>query len=218
MPAPLVGLGIGAGLGALGSIFSGRPSGPDPSTREAMDYWRRIMGYGGQGFGAVTGNPEDVARFMNPYDVTMNPFWDEMRQRTLSTAGSRASLAGAFGGSRQGVVEGQGLADIALGQAGQRYGEFGSAMDRALRVAGMGQGAAGDLFRGGDYLRSIRESQRSNLFGSILGGAAAGYGLFPGGGGGGFTPGNVNPAGEDLFRQWMLGRQEPTAVPYQGGF
>lgn len=213
---------IGAGLGALGSIFGGRPSGPDPASREAMDYWRRIMAFGGQGMGAVSGDPSGIAAFMNPYEAALNPFWDEMRKRTLTEAGSRASLAGAFGGSRQAVTEGTGLADIAGLQAGQRYGEFSSAMARALAAAGMGQSASGDLFRGGDYLRSIREGRRSNLFGSMLGGATAAYGMFPGGGGGnaGPTPGIVNTGtGNALFDEWMRGRRMPTAVtsPF-GGF
>lgn len=182
MPAPLVAAGIGAGLGLLGNIFGGRPrvAGADPATLDAMEQWRRMVGYGNQGMGALTGNPEDVARFMNPYDATMNPFWDRMRESTLSSIGSRAAMSGAFGGSRQGVAEGQGLADVAIGQAGQRYGEFGQAMNRAGMVAGMGSEANAGLFGGGDYLRQIAQARmngRGNLFGSMLGGAIAGYGF-----------------------------------------
>jgi hypothetical protein len=215
----LAGAGIGAGLGLLGNIFGGRPrvAGPDRATLDAMEQWRRMVGYGNTGYGALTGNADDVAKFMNPYDATMNPYWDQMRQSTLSAIGSRATMSGAFGGSRQGVAEGQGLADIAMGQAGQRYGEFGHAMDRAGLVAGMGASANANLFGGGDYLRQIAQARlngRGSIFGSMLGGAIAGYGLAPtpGAPAGPPTPGVPNIAGgEDMYRQFCA--QNPGFCP-----
>lgn len=214
----LAGAGIGAGIGFLGSIFGGRPkvAGADPATLEAMNNWRSMVGYGNQGMGALTGNPEDVQRFMNPYDETMNPFWDMLRQKSLSTAGANATMQGAFGGARHGVAEGQGLADVAMGQAGQRYGEFGNAMGRAMGVANLGFGANQGLFQGGDYLRQIAQQRlngRPNPFGAALGGAMIGSSLFPGSSNAGPpSAGQPNVAGgEDMYHQFCV--QNPGICP-----
>lgn len=214
----LAGAGIGAGIGLLGNIFGGRPrvAGANQATLDAMEQWRKMVGYGNTGFGALTGDPNAVNQFMNPYDATMNPYWDQMRASTLSSIGSKAALSGAFGGSRQGVAEGQGLADVAMGQAGQRYGEFGNAMNRAMFVAGQGANANTSLFGGGDYLRQIEQARlsgRGNIFGSMLGGAIAGYGMVPNPAApAGPTPGAPNyGGGEDLYRQFCT--QNPGVCP-----
>lgn len=214
----LAGAGIGAGLGLLGNIFGGRPrvAGPNQATLDAMEQWRKMMGYGNVGMSALTGDPNAVNQFMNPYDATMNPYWDQMRQSTLSAIGSKAAMSGAFGGSRQGVAEGQGLADVAMGQAGQRYGEFGNAMNRAMFVGGQGANATANLFGGGDYLRQIEQARlsgRGNVFGSMLGGAIAGYGMVnPSAPAGAPDPGQPNFAGGDaMYRQFCA--QNPYLCP-----
>lgn len=196
---PLVGPGIGAGLGFLGSIFGGGPkvAGVDPLTNEAIANWKNILGYGNTGFAAMSGDPAAVQRMMNPYNETMNPFWDMMREKSLSSIGSQATLQGAFGGSRHAVTEGQALGDVASAQAAQRYGEFDSAMGRAGQLAAFGYGANAQLGQAGQYLRDVRQQQMNgryrNPFGAAIGGAMIGHSLFPGN----RLPGAVDTSGYD---------------------
>lgn len=186
MAGPLVGPLVGAGIGFLGSIFGGRPkvAGVDPLTNEAIGNWRQMLGYGNTGMGAMAGDADAIARMMNPYNETMNPFWDMLRQKGLSTVGSQATLQNAFGGSRHGVAEGQMLGDVAMGQAAQRYGEFDSAMARANQLAQFGYGANANLFDASRYLRDVKQQQLQgkyrNPFGGALSGAMIGASLFPG--------------------------------------
>lgn len=183
---PLVGPAIGAGISFLGSLFGGRPkvAGVDPLTNQAVNNWQQMIGYGNTGMGALAGDPAAVGRMMNPYNETLNPFWDMLRQRGLSTLGSQATLQGAFGGDRHAVAEGSMLADVNNDQAAQRYGEFTNAMGRAGELAYMGMGANNSLFGAGDYLRNVRQQQLNgkyrNPFGAAIGGAMIGSSLFPG--------------------------------------
>jgi hypothetical protein len=141
----------GAGPGAAVSAMSD-PG--DPYVQQAIGNYGQFANLGMTGANAMAGDPSAVAQMMNPYNATLNPYWDQMRQQTLGTIGQQATQANAYGGSRHGVAEGQGLADIANMQAGQRYGEFGNAMGRAGQLANLGFGANQGLFQAGDYLRT----------------------------------------------------------------
>ena len=161
----------------------------DPATQAYVDQLRQaaigasgspIYGQAAQagqmGLAALTGQPGAVNSLMNPYSETLNPYWDVLRGKTLNAIGDQASLAGAFGGSRQGVAEGQGLADIANAQAGQRYGEFNSAMARAAQLANLGFGAPAaqlDLLRSGigpfGMQATTTEKTKGDLFSQLLG-------------------------------------------------
>ena len=161
----------------------------DPATQAYVDQLRQaaigssgspIYGQfaqaGQTGLAALTGQPGAVNSLMNPYSETLNPYWDVLRGKTLNAIGDQASLAGAFGGSRQGVAEGQGLADIANAQAGQRYGEFNSAMARAAQLANLGFGAPAaqiDLLRSGigpfGMQATATEKTKGDLFSQLLG-------------------------------------------------
>ncbi len=120
MPAPFVGPLIGAGIGALGSLFGG--GGPedflnDESRQYINDY---IRTYGPQAFqdlvrrqGAFAGplteqfGPESIERFMNPYAdaarerISSNA--DRQRQLARREAISSAAAVGSQRGSRAGV-------------------------------------------------------------------------------------------------------------------
>lgn len=204
---PLIGPAIGAGIGFLGSIFGGRPkvAGVDPLTNDAIANWKQMMGYGNTGFGALSGNQADVSQMMNPYNETMNPFWDMLRQKGLSTVGSQATLQGAYGGDRHAISEGQMLGDVNNAQAGQRYGEFNNVMDRARFLAGAGADANQNLFGAGDYLRNIKQAQLTgkyrNPFGAAMGGAMIGSSLFPGSPG---IPGAPDTSGFDPSSIWGI--------------
>ena len=73
------------------------------------------------GTGAGTG-PGSIASFMSPYqtgviDETLRQF-DQSRQAGLQNISDQAVASGAFGGGRQGALEGQYMADTATGKAG----------------------------------------------------------------------------------------------------
>lgn len=97
--------------------------------------------------------PLRVGAFMNPYtsEVIDRTQQDIERQRQLASQqlGARATQAGAFGGSRQGVAEGvlagefgRMGADIA---AQQRASGYGQALDAAMRDRAARAAAAGQL-------------------------------------------------------------------------
>ena len=73
----------------------------------------------GPGAGTGVGS---IASFQSPFqqqviDETLRQF-DLSRQAGLQDIGERAITAGAFGGGRQGALEGQFMSDTALGRAG----------------------------------------------------------------------------------------------------
>ena len=73
----------------------------------------------GPGAGAGVGS---VQSFMSPYqqgviDETLRQF-DVSRQSGMQQIGDQAFTSGAFGGGRQGALEGQFMADTAMGRAG----------------------------------------------------------------------------------------------------
>ena len=66
--------------------------------------------------------PGSIQDFMSPYqqaviDETLRQF-DQSRQAGLQQISDQAFTFGAFGGGRQGALEGQFMADTALGRAG----------------------------------------------------------------------------------------------------
>ena len=81
-----------------------------------LDDAKKMLGPGaGTGVGSI-------ASFMSPYqdaviDESLRQF-DDSRKAGLQDIGERALTAGAFGGGRQGALEGQFMADTALGRAG----------------------------------------------------------------------------------------------------
>lgn len=161
-------------------------------TNQAVSGYQGAAQAGQQGLAAMAGDPAAVAKMMNPYSATMDPYWNQLRQQTLTAADDRATAQGAFGGARTGVTAGQGLADIANAQAAQRYGEYGSAMDRAGTLTNLGMTANNQLAGMGDYYRNIQQQalngnanawdamqnssarQLAMLTGGMMGGAGAG--------------------------------------------
>ena len=77
-----------------------------------------------------------VAQYMNPYlQASLNPQLDEARrQADISRQKTRGALtrAGAFGGSRQAIMESEGLRNLADQQAKITGEGYASAYDRAL--------------------------------------------------------------------------------------
>jgi len=114
------------------SKFTGRSfvAGEDPLQTQAINLATAgIGGYQpfldqaktltGPGAGAGVGS---VQSFMSPYqqgviDETLRQF-DVSRQGGMQQIGDQAYTSGAFGGGRQGALEGQYMADTAMGRAG----------------------------------------------------------------------------------------------------
>jgi hypothetical protein len=98
------------------------------------------------GFNALTGDMDAFAQFMNPYNdqvlARMREGFGHAASSALNFADQRATQAGAFGGSRAGLVSGQALADVASRQADAEanfaYQGFNDAQARAARAAAMG--------------------------------------------------------------------------------
>ena len=112
--------------------FTGRSfvAGEDPLQTQAINlatagiggyqpYLDQAKALTGPGAGAGVGS---VASYMSPYqqgviDETLRQF-DVSRQGGLQQIGNQAAQMGAFGGGRQGALEGQYMSDTAMGRAG----------------------------------------------------------------------------------------------------
>ena len=114
----------------------------------------------GSGAGTGVGSIQD---FMSPYqqaviDESLRQFEDS-RKAGLQQIGDQAIQFGAFGGGRQGALEGQFMADTALGRAGLeaelRARGFADAAARRAQAFGQQQGLAG--------LRSNLAQQQAGL-------------------------------------------------------
>jgi len=108
-------------------------------------------------------DPSRVQEYMNPYlqaalDPTLRAIREQQTQ-TMQGLGSQAQAAGAFGGSRQGVLEAQ-----TLGRFGQQMGDvigtgYAQAFDRATDLMGDEQSrqlaGASALSQAANQLRSV---------------------------------------------------------------
>ena len=116
------------------SKFTGRSfvAGEDPLQTQAINlatagigsyqpYLEQAQTLTGTGAGGA-GSPGSIASFMSPYqqgviDETLRQY-DLSRQGGMQDISQQAYTSGAFGGGRQGALEGQYMADTALGRAG----------------------------------------------------------------------------------------------------
>lgn len=153
----LYGLGRGVGSQPYTPYAGQTVAGVSGLTPEAIEQMRYAGGLGSRALGALTGDAEARGMFMNPYEETLTPWWEQQRAGAEQRANELATRAGAFGGTRAAVYAGQQQSDITQQQALQRYGAFSDAMARAQQVAQMGQSATGNLFQAGDYMRGIQQ-------------------------------------------------------------
>lgn len=131
--------------------------GPGMQNTAAAAQMAQNIGMGAAGYQPGTMPGQDMSAYMNPYtdQVIDQSMQDLARQRTMAMQGigDQAAQAGAFGGSRHGVVEGEahrGFADAAAQMAGGlRHKGYDTAsglmqqdMQRALQ-AGMANQNAG---------------------------------------------------------------------------
>jgi hypothetical protein len=167
------------------SGLAGRPAygyggqltaGLDPMTQQAAGIFGGLSGLAGLGAGALSGDPNARAQFMNPYQSgvldAVGQQYSDMRDQATLGINDQATKAGAFGGSRHGVAQGQLLGDLykAEGQqkAGLIYGGFNDAMQRAQQALGMGMGAAGQLGQYGQYATGLQQQNQQNQYNEWL--------------------------------------------------
>ena len=151
--------------------FTGRGfvAGEDPLQTQAINlatagiggyqpYLTQAQALTGPGAGAGVG---PVQSFMSPYqsgviDETLRQF-DISRQGGMQQIGDQAATMGAFGGGRQGALEGQFMADTALGRAG---------LEAQLRAQGFSDAAArrGQAFAQQQALANARAGLGQNQF------------------------------------------------------
>lgn len=148
------------------------PPGLTPETQSAIDSFGQYMRGGNLGFGALNGDPNAIASFMNPYqnnviDATKAQFAN-LRGDTMSSVNDAATQAGAFGGARHGVATG-----VALGELGRNeqsaladlyHSGFNESMGRAATSANLGFGASGALGSLGEYTRNVSLDQNPDLW------------------------------------------------------
>ena len=136
------------------------------------------------GSGAGTG-AGSIAAFTSPFqqqviDESLRQF-DESRQGGLQNISDMAVAQGAFGGGRQGALEGQFMADTALGRAGleaqlraqgfadaaarrgQAFGQQQSLANQRAALAAQQAGLAGQQFGLSNFQQTGRAADIANL-------------------------------------------------------
>lgn len=135
--APLAGRTLES-MAIPGAPASGAPQLP-PEILAAQEQYGQYANAGNLGLTALTGGA-------NPfYDASraqaLDPIFARARQQALASVGDDATLAGAFGGSRHGVAEGEALAGIANQQTRLQYEDYLNSLQRAMAAANLGFGA-----------------------------------------------------------------------------
>lgn len=163
-------------------------AGPSPLVTGATGYNSGMMNAGNLGMGAMSGDPNAVNQMMNPYQQQVigatNAQWDQNDQHTMNAVNDRATQAGAFGGSRQGVATGTALAQNNMNRnnavSGLLYGGFNDTMQRANTLAGYGaMGSANNANLGMGGVGSPQQWMMQQLkagYGGPYGGATNGSG------------------------------------------
>lgn len=169
-----------------------------------------------QEFMALGAGAPDVAAFMNPYQQqvidSMRPEFDRQRSLALNALDSRATQAGAFGGSRHGIAQGTALAEVGRAEsdaiARLLYGGYQDAMGQAMQQQGFRAGILGTPFQRALGIAGVsaglpQQQQGPGLFQSVLGGAMAGAGVqnqfFGGGASKGYQPKGYYMPGFGMF-------------------
>jgi hypothetical protein len=142
-------------------------AGADPRTMQALGQIGQLGGLAGLGGAALGGDPAALQRFMNPYQQNVidqvGSQYDTLRAQANRESNDMATQAGAFGGSRHGIMQGARLGQLDQGQAATMAGlqqqGFMNAQNQAGIAANFGMGALGQQMAGGDYMRQI-EQQR----------------------------------------------------------
>lgn len=125
--------------------------GPSPLLNGAAGYGTGLQTAGATGAAALGGDQSAINKLMNPY--TQNVIdanaaqWQKVNNQTMNAVNDRATLAGAFGGSRHGVATGVALANNNAAQGAQTAAllnqGYTDTMNRAGQSAYLGLQGAG---------------------------------------------------------------------------
>lgn len=111
-----------------------------PQVQQAADVASEIAGYQAGTYDPRLLSQADVGQYMSPYlESALDPTLRKLREQqdiTLQGLGSQAARAGAFGGSRQGVVEAEALKGFGQQQGDIVSQAYQQAFDRAMGYAG----------------------------------------------------------------------------------
>lgn len=140
-------------------------AGASPLQTGAAQAYQGLGGLASLGGAAMAGDQGAFSQFMNPYQQNVvdavGSQYDTLRGQAHLDANDAATRAGAFGGSRHAVMEGERLGQLDQGQAQTTAGilqsGFNDAQQRALQAANFGMGALGQQFGAGDYFRNIQQ-------------------------------------------------------------
>jgi hypothetical protein len=185
-PYEWLGHEVSQGAKAVGGALKPTPGSTTSSwgsTPEAQQYYEQLLKGGNLGFSALTGDPNALAQFQNPYQQQVidanNADWAHTNVQTQNQVNDAATQAGAFGGSRHGVAEGVALSNNNRAQQDQlaqlRSQGYNDAMSRAYQTANLG--LSGGVGMGG-WQKGTQQGG-SNPLSGILGGATAGAPLGP---------------------------------------
>tara|TARA_R100000900_G_scaffold51592_1_gene41307 strand:+ start:60 stop:935 length:876 start_codon:yes stop_codon:yes gene_type:complete len=154
---PLQSQAIGLATQGIGSFQPFLTSAQQAITQAGQDVGG-LQQFMGTGAGTGAGS---ISSFQSPFqqqviDETLRQF-DQSRAGGLQQIGDQAITAGAFGGGRQGALEGQFMADTALGRAG---------IEAQLRAQGFADAAArrGQAFGQQQALANQRAGLAQNQF------------------------------------------------------
>ena len=110
-----------------------------PEIAAAQAQYGQYANAGNLGLTALTGGANPF--YDQAQQQALEPLFAQARQRALGDIGQQATLASSFGGSRQGVAEGQALGTLGAQQAGYGYQAYQDSLNRALQAANLGFGA-----------------------------------------------------------------------------
>lgn len=137
--------------GVQNAALNAGMAGPSPLLQGAADYGTGLQNAGATGAAALGGDQGAINRLMNPYQQSvidaLGAQWAKTNQQTMNAVNDRATLAGAFGGSRHGVATGVALGNNNMAQNAQTAQllnqGYTDTMSRAAQSAGLGLQGAG---------------------------------------------------------------------------
>lgn len=146
---------------------AGTLPGVSQQSQEAQKYFAGMLPGANLGMGALSGNPSDVAKLMNPYQGQVidaaNAQFANNNAMLGNQLDSTATSAGAFGGDRAAVAKGAALGQAQIGEnseiGGLLSGGYSDAMRQAGQLAQLGFGGANALQQAGLANTQIGQQQ-----------------------------------------------------------
>lgn len=178
-------------------------AGTSPYLNQARNFYSAGLSGANMGMGALM-DPSQMKGFMNPgeqglIDAT-NANYDYAGKQASQQVDSSATMAGAFGGSRAAVAQGEAAADIARQRAtavgGIQYQTYNDAVQRAMGMANFGMGA-GQSLAGLDPATMRANILRQSImpYGQQVSQGSPGSGFLGGAGTGALVGSKFGPAG-----------------------